>query len=1133
MKLRVFLLSFILFAICNLNAEEFPELKLNYPAYSATITAPGNLIINTHSGEQIFREMYSVFLKGGKPFFEYNEKFNWSVKTDMEKRYFIYTCEQPGKFRFEKHISLQPQNVKVVYYFTKFSEDTLNAAEYSVLLPGENFGGKEYRINDGKIEGRFPLPGVNSATDVLERKVFNASFENYRFIFMKESVTLLDSRRYRWSKNSFRFQGVRGGGALKKDATVEMGFEVSIPVPVNANTEMMEVMQVVKFTPLDLRDVVNMGFQENSVANDGKGGWTDEGAGGNDFRNFPVGRQLFAGVPFTIIDPLANAGRSCIVLRALGKPQFPEAVKFAVNQPARSLYFLHTSAFGSEKHLIGGYRIHYSDGTSTKIELENGQNVFDWWKPKDLPDAVVGWQGAAPKRSPVGIAVFGWNNPQPQKTISYIEFYSNNTMSVPILAGVTISNQQVALVRQTQKEIHTNLKGWKAFSVFEKPLPVKNSAIDASANVKVHAPAGKYGFVRVRNGRFEYENGKRARFFGVALVGEACFPEKPQAEDLAEHLAELGCNIVRIHLYDDNGYTSANRPRSNIFGSGADSSELSAKRMEQFDYFFAKLKEQGIYIYLDLQSARFYTEKDGVIVGKRDKYGNSEENRGIYFDPATIKARKKFAEDLLLHQNPYTNLRYIDDPAIALIDMANENSIFLYDVWRKIDGTYLEQYTALWNRWLLKKYGNVNTLSAHWKTELASTENPALGTVKAVLPVGQPLGGWGGKDTPRLTDGTQFAEELQTNANKEMYRFLRKLGMKCPITGSQPLFLNPPDIRSAADLDFVDLHPYFFGTRPMLQGDFPDYDTISQIALARVKDKPLTVTEWNYHNKDIFPWRNDAPVFVAAYAALQDVDCLIAHSYSGTTKTRTRIEWNQEFHNDPVFIGQWPVASNVFLRGDVSAAVKTAVAAAYTNESIYQRKIPQPLIGFNAFRHKLVTLFNQSHPVEAEPANYDKAVVSDTEELIWHRTAGVFFVDTQKTQAIIGRLDRAAKSSNSILQVYTDSVYPASIVLSSMDGKDLKESSKILLTACGRCENTGMRWDSSRCKAIDRGRGPIMIEPVHAKIVLKGLPAAAYKISALKNDGTIEKTIPFKVEKGNIYFSLDADTIYYAINKDI
>lgn len=1109
-------------------------IHVTYPAYSAEIVDTGQLQIRRgEAGLQLFREMFSAFRNGGKAFFEYRRGMNCELEPDFEKGRFVCKYEKSNQFRLTKVITLQPARLKVEYTFTNLSPERLHAVEYSILLPGNVWCGKNYSFNRDKMKGRLPDAETFPQGSLLVPGIIRGTVDHFQFHFAGASAALLDGRRARWSQNSFRFRGGRGGGAFIQDKPVSFGFEIIFPPGgEKADSNLMNEMQVVKYSSIDLRTVSNMGFQENSRANDGLGGWTDEGAGGNDLRNIPVGRQLFGGVPFSIVNPAENGGRSCIVLGNAVKRHLPDAVEIPMNAHARSLYFLHASAWGAKGEKIGSYRIRYADGDGCDIPLVIGKNITDWWTPADLEEAVVGWQGKSARRSPVGLVIHGWNNPHPQKKIQSILFSSVRAPGMPILIALTGSNQQVSLVRGTAKQHRTDLRGWVPFSVTELPLSGEKNPLDGSREITRHAPAGKYGFVGVRNGRFEFKNGKRAKFFGLALVGAACFPEVEQAETLAKHLAELGCNIVRLHLYDNNAFTAQNKPRVNIFGDGAASSNLSEKRMAQLDYLIAKLKEQGIYIYLDLDSARVYTSQDGVIVGKTDKFGNSEEKRGIYFDRATIAARKRFARELLLHRNPWTGLRYVEEPAIALIDLANENSVFLLDVWRKLDGPYLETYTKLWNAWLLRRYADQQKLKAAWGNSLGPDETLGAGNVKAVLPVGMPLGNWGGRDTPRLTDGIRFATELQTAGNREMYQYLHSLGVKIPITGSQPLFLNPPDLMSVADLDFVDLHPYFFGARPMLQGDIPDYDTITQIALARVKNKPLTVTEWNYHNKDIFPWRNDAPVFVAAYAALQDVDCLIAHSYSGTTRKRSRIEWSQEVHNDPVFIGQWMAASHVFLRGDVAPARIAVPAAIYDKDSVYLRETPQPSVGFNPFIHRLYTEFDATGVTEAAPPNFSQRLESDTGELIWHRTKGVFLLDSLRTRAVIGRLDRAEKllSEAAPLKVFSQSENPQSIVVTSMDGEAVSRSANLLLTACGRCENSGMVWDASGSRALDRGRAPIMIEPVRARIELRGMESPeSCRVTALNGDGTLQKEIPCHGQGEVLTFSLSGDTIFYRI----
>ena len=58
-------------------------------------------------------------------------------------------------------------------------------------------------------------------------------------------------------------------------------------------------------------------------------------------------------------------------------------------------------------------------------------------------------------------------------------------------------------------------------------------------------PAGKYGFVQIKDGHFCLGNGKRIRFFGTNIMGIGCMPEKEMAPIYADRLAKAGANMVR------------------------------------------------------------------------------------------------------------------------------------------------------------------------------------------------------------------------------------------------------------------------------------------------------------------------------------------------------------------------------------------------------------------------------------------------------------------------------------------------------------------------------------------------------------------------------------------------------------
>ena len=115
------------------------------------------------------------------------------------------------------------------------------------------------------------------------------------------------------------------------------------------------------FRGVDLRQTANMAFRDE-VGDDKKGGWTDQGT--NDLRSLPLGLRTFGGIPFDIIDPKTNEGRSCIVLAGKERTYFPLERQVAIGHDAKMLYVLHAGAWVPRTGRVGEYRVEYADGTT-------------------------------------------------------------------------------------------------------------------------------------------------------------------------------------------------------------------------------------------------------------------------------------------------------------------------------------------------------------------------------------------------------------------------------------------------------------------------------------------------------------------------------------------------------------------------------------------------------------------------------------------------------------------------------------------------------------------------------------------------------------------------------------------------
>jgi hypothetical protein len=193
---------------------------------------------------------------------------------------------------------------------------------------------------------------------------------------------------------------------------------------------------------VDLRKVCNMGFADPK-GGDGEGGWSDEGPM-NDLRQMPLGKRTFAGVPFDIIDPATNHGKSVITL--CGKavtPNLPEKVRIPLAEPrrVRCLYFLHAASWGTPGE-IGSYLIHYADGTTATVANRIPETNGNWWNgydPKEqshpIPLRVTNTLSGKPVWRYV--RVFEWQNPKRTLPITAIEAVSNDGKQTPILIAVT------------------------------------------------------------------------------------------------------------------------------------------------------------------------------------------------------------------------------------------------------------------------------------------------------------------------------------------------------------------------------------------------------------------------------------------------------------------------------------------------------------------------------------------------------------------------------------------------------------------------------------------------------------------------------------------------------------------------
>jgi hypothetical protein len=448
----------------------------------------------------------------------------------------------------------------------------------------------------------------------------------------------------------------------------------------------------------------------------------------------------------------------------------------------------------------------------------------------------------------------------------------------------------------------------------------------------LEAPAGKHGFVKVQpGGRFVFEDGTPARFWGINVAVESVFQPHERIDAAVAAMARAGFNLVRLHHIDDT--------RGLLDPAAKTSQVLRSDRLEKLDYWIARLKERGLYVYLDLLDYRTFTPADGV--AQASELGRGAKPYAV-FDPRLIELQQRYARQLLReHINPYTGRAYADDPAVALVELFDENGLFIKrDRWPSLVGPYRARLQALWNDYLREVHGHTEGLRRNWtradgSVPLGPHERLENGTVE--LPRLELADGPGRNppplsSEPRLNDAARFAYTVHTRYYRAMRTFLRQeVGLRVPLTavGASDIL---PDLKAVADeLDFIGLNfywdhprfqagrdwqmPFFFTHQNPLQRQ-GEWTFIPATTLGRVADRPLVLREWNYCYPNSF--RAAGMLEAVTYACLQDFDALILFTY-GLQNNPSPIGCF-DVRRDPARWGLAALGAEIFLRRAVAPA---------------------------------------------------------------------------------------------------------------------------------------------------------------------------------------------------------------------
>ena len=850
--------------------------------------------------------------------------------------------------------------------------------------------------------------------------------------------------------------------------------------PDSGNVTASELALSIRFqpwrsTPLDLRAAANMGFAD-PVADDGKGGWTDQGPS-NDLAEMHGGGFDFSGIRCNVIEPEDNSGRSCLLFGSKDRPGFPAEFTLpgAGNEPVRNLYLLHAAAWEKpEGTPLGEIIAVYEDGSEQRIVLRSGVDVGNFWNPLPRANATPVWTGRN-RSARVGLylAKFSLEN----KPVRSFTLRSAGN-AVWIVVAATVSPDDIPLPEEQSIVLHPD----ETWHVIDNPGKVKaGTALDFSQPDAV--PAGEAGFVEFRDGHFFLPDGSRLRLWGANICQEALFMNDAELAALADDFARYGYNAARFHQFD---HRIHRRDRGH-------STELETRALDRLDRLAWGVKKRGIHFTIDPYTPRVLPA--GELPGFEDApLGLAEFKQLIYVLPAALENWKEAAANFLNHVNPYTGVAWKEEPALVSISLVNEDTSF-----------------AVWNR-----NSKIAALYEMKFEEYCKARN---------LP-------FASENRPLLF--REFLNENHRRVYAEMKEFLRSLGVRAALN-SQNYWAQVSLGLSRNDYDMVDNHfywghPEFLGkdwTLPALISGESAVRTFTGslgfVAGSRIFGKPFTITEWDHVNPS--PFAAEGAVLAGAYAALQDWDGMFRFTYTHSPDRVRNPEspiYLFDIVGDPLRSLSERIGALLFLRTDVAPA-KNEFSVRIGRD--YQRNAENPEFFPPEFQYgtcisKIGTVVDESHPDAADfPAvPVGEVLTSDTGELTLDQPRGVFSAVTPRSETfILPEKERAAGRFTTVNCVKSWSVTS----VAALDERPLAESEHLLLFHLTEAKNSNMRFSDSAMTVVeDWGTTPQLMRRGIAELELKR-DFSSYKLYALRFDGTRLEEVPFRVEDNVSCITLD------------
>ncbi len=695
--------------------------------------------------------------------------------------------------------------------------------------------------------------------------------------------------------------------------------------------------------------------------------------------------------------------------------------------------------------------------------------------------------------------------------------------------------------------------GWWVFDI-PKQRPAQPPILDLRyLNEK---EAGESGFVQRNGAGFKLGNGEPVKFWGGNCIREAMRSHE-QMDALAAQFARVGINLVRLHgpIF----YKCWIRARDPDFDKHTDMTELDGPYVDNLYYMVNALKKQGIYSYLSYYAPLWIQMRPSYGFEGYEQLGCQDPFSLLFFEPKMQEIYKSWTQKFLTTKNPYTGISLAKDPAVAVVEIVNEDG-YLFHTFDENDMpvVYKAELEKMFGQWLTTRYGTVEKAFAAWSGAKHERDHLTPGQV-GIFGISKMISGQLAQASPgmkkRLSDELRFLVENIRGFYTDMQRYFHNtLGVQSLVSAgnwrtADPTLLEALERYSDMTSDLLDRHGYYFNGEhkgdpkrigwKLCVGD----SFVNRSAVIEPTGLPMQTIEYENYPSFIselgWPMPNrylaDNAFIPSAYGSLEGIDGFGFHGCNTPSWEPGAMKF--PFYTPAIFC-QFPAEALQFRRGDVKEA-PTVIHQVLNLDDLYAFKgtgyseeehfdelrkadIPKELLAstmakavtdssvdpFSFYVGKVVRSFgdDKSKSVKTDFSSYidrkNKIVKSITGELLWNYNRGFVTVDTKNSQGITGFLSKAGPIELGDLTIDSKNEYGCIHVI-SLDNSPLATSKKILVQAFTEEKTSGWEVDENN-KILNLGKSPKLIKNIEAAIVFKN---GIKKAIALDGEGYFKENL--------------------------